>query len=85
VPRIEFFITDASQASGWRSTSRSTARTNFADTSYEELGDDVVGNVLTRRTRAGQMHSFTYDALNPEVMPRYARALARHRDDVACE
>lgn len=39
-------------------------RTTFPDTSYEELTLDAAGNVLTRRTRGGDMFAYTYDALN---------------------
>ncbi|MBU2569647.1 MAG: hypothetical protein KJ725_06325 [Gammaproteobacteria bacterium] len=39
-------------------------RTTYDDGSYEELTLDAVGNTVQKRTRAGQLITYSYDALN---------------------
>ena len=47
-------------------TAQGSNASNAAD--YEELGYDAAGNVVTRRNRAGETASYTFDALNRTVL-----------------
>lgn len=52
---------------------------------YEQYGYDANGNVLTRRTRAGDTLTFVYDALNrltSKVVPERSGLAATHTRDV---
>ncbi len=56
-----------------------------SSTDYEQYGYDAAGNVLTRRTRAGETLTFVYDALNrltSKIVPERSGLSSIHTRDV---